>query len=165
MCEIFPILRILVLHSLHCCLVCGSIVNSRTWDFSHQIDLKDLHGIHIQWRHFQARSNATGYKHVEQWIEIKVTGRTTGYVGVGFSPNGGMSGADMAIGWIDQNGHSHLRVTQFVTIDFKCSRLKCISFFCAGLLRRVEWNANRRRKSRLCFPQCVRTWRMDNDTL
>ncbi|CAL4133676.1 unnamed protein product, partial [Meganyctiphanes norvegica] len=32
---------------------------------------------------------------------------TTGYVGLGFSPSGGMGGADIALGWIDNSGFVH----------------------------------------------------------
>ena len=34
-------------------------------------------------------------------IEFLVEGRATGFVGIGFSPNGGMDGADIALGWVD----------------------------------------------------------------
>ncbi|XP_037779474.1 LOW QUALITY PROTEIN: MOXD1 homolog 1-like [Penaeus monodon] len=32
---------------------------------------------------------------------------TRGYVGLGFSPNGGMKGADIVLGWVDARGHVH----------------------------------------------------------
>lgn len=36
-----------------------------------------------------------------QEILFRVEARTLGYVGVGFSPNGGMDGADIVLGWVD----------------------------------------------------------------
>uniref|UniRef100_A0A1B0CK39 Putative secreted protein n=1 Tax=Lutzomyia longipalpis TaxID=7200 RepID=A0A1B0CK39_LUTLO len=35
-------------------------------------------------------------------ITMEVQAKTHGYIGVGFSEDGTLSGADMAIGWIDQ---------------------------------------------------------------
>ena len=36
--------------------------------------------------------------------------KNTGWVGIGFSPSGGMRGADIAIGWVDSNGKGHMKV-------------------------------------------------------
>ncbi|KAK9887700.1 hypothetical protein WA026_000021 [Henosepilachna vigintioctopunctata] len=38
-----------------------------------------------------------------QEILFRVEARTRGYVGIGFSPNGGMENADIVIGWVDDN--------------------------------------------------------------
>lgn len=38
-----------------------------------------------------------------QEISFRVEAKTKGYIGIGFSPNGGMEGADIVIGWIDDN--------------------------------------------------------------
>lgn len=35
-----------------------------------------------------------------------------GYVGLGFSPNGGMRGADIVLGWVDAAGKVILHVSQ-----------------------------------------------------
>ena len=35
---------------------------------------------------------------------------TTGWVGVGFSPNGAMTGADIAVGWVDSEGQGYVTV-------------------------------------------------------
>ncbi|XP_076272907.1 MOXD1 homolog 1 [Rhynchophorus ferrugineus] len=40
-----------------------------------------------------------------QEILFRVEARTLGYVGLGFSPNGKMEGADMIIGWVDDDSH------------------------------------------------------------
>ncbi|XP_064596675.1 DBH-like monooxygenase protein 1 homolog [Liolophura sinensis] len=37
----------------------------------------------------------------DEFIRFKVTVETRGYIGVGFSPNGGMKGSDIVIGWVD----------------------------------------------------------------
>ncbi|KAJ9595788.1 hypothetical protein L9F63_013032, partial [Diploptera punctata] len=42
-------------------------------------------------------------------IEFLVEAATRGYVGVGFSPGGGMAGADIVLGWVDDsNGEIYL---------------------------------------------------------
>lgn len=35
---------------------------------------------------------------------------TKGWVGLGFSPNGGMRGADITLGWVDSHGELHVHV-------------------------------------------------------
>jgi hypothetical protein len=42
-------------------------------------------------------------------IQFEIHCRTTGWVGLGISTNGGMKGADIAIGWYDSAG-PHLKV-------------------------------------------------------
>jgi len=41
-------------------------------------------------------------------ITFRVSVRTRGYVGLGFSPSGGMYGADMALAWVSDDGVVHL---------------------------------------------------------
>ena len=36
--------------------------------------------------------------------------RTVGWIGIGFSPNGGMKNADMVVTWVDQSNMVHLYV-------------------------------------------------------
>lgn len=45
------------------------------------------------------------------YVTIEMKGPTKGYVSIGFSPSGGMTGADMFVGWVDSNGTAHLLVT------------------------------------------------------
>ncbi|XP_071533457.1 DBH-like monooxygenase protein 1 [Panulirus ornatus] len=45
----------------------------------------------------------------EKDIIFEVQVATQGYVGLGFSPNGGMKGADIIIGWVDDAGQPHLQ--------------------------------------------------------
>jgi len=43
-------------------------------------------------------------------IQFELHCRTTGWVGIGLSPNGDMAGSDIAISWVDGNGVAHLKV-------------------------------------------------------
>lgn len=40
-----------------------------------------------------------------QEILFRIEAKTLGYIGLGFSPNGGMEGADIVIGWVDDKDH------------------------------------------------------------
>ncbi|XP_055346152.1 DBH-like monooxygenase protein 2 homolog [Paramacrobiotus metropolitanus] len=44
----------------------------------------------------------------EDRIEFQVTAPTTGWFGLGLSPSGSMRGADILVGWIDENGKGHI---------------------------------------------------------
>ena len=44
----------------------------------------------------------------EETIRFEIQVKTHGYVAIGFSPNGGMSGSDIILGWIDDLGIPHL---------------------------------------------------------
>ncbi|XP_002734974.1 DBH-like monooxygenase protein 1 homolog [Saccoglossus kowalevskii] len=44
------------------------------------------------------------WKFNQEKITFEVHVKTTGYVGFGFSPNGGMPGSDIVIGWVTNNG-------------------------------------------------------------
>ncbi|KAF5296520.1 hypothetical protein FQR65_LT01510 [Abscondita terminalis] len=60
-----------------------------------------------QWTHFQYiddnKDILLKWQPRHQEILFRVEARTLGYVGIGFSPNGGMHGADIILGWIDDN--------------------------------------------------------------
>ncbi len=43
-------------------------------------------------------------------IQFEAHCKTTGWVGIGLSPNGGMKGSDIAIGWVDSNKKGYLKV-------------------------------------------------------
>ena len=43
-------------------------------------------------------------------LKISVCVQTTGWIGLGFSPNGQMPGSDVVIGWVDSSGKSFLQV-------------------------------------------------------
>ena len=44
-------------------------------------------------------------------LRIAVLVQTTGWIGLGISPNGQMPGSDVVIGWVDDSGTSFLQVT------------------------------------------------------
>jgi len=46
----------------------------------------------------------------ESVLKISVCVQTTGWIGLGFSPNGQMPGSDVVIGWVDNSGASFLQV-------------------------------------------------------
>ena len=43
-------------------------------------------------------------------IRIAVLVQTTGWIGLGISPNGQMPGSDVVMGWVDRNGEAFLQV-------------------------------------------------------
>jgi len=45
-------------------------------------------------------------------LMIAVRVQTTGWIGLGFSPNGQMPGSDVVIGWVDSTGKSFLQVNK-----------------------------------------------------
>lgn len=47
---------------------------------------------------------------IPEWVLALLQVATTGYVGLGFSPTGGMKGADIIIGWVDGEGRVLLQV-------------------------------------------------------
>uniref|UniRef100_H2ZCA5 DOMON domain-containing protein n=1 Tax=Ciona savignyi TaxID=51511 RepID=H2ZCA5_CIOSA len=47
------------------------------------------------------------WKYNDTHITLEVHGRTSGWVGIGFSPNGGMRDADIIFGWV-RNGVAHI---------------------------------------------------------
>ena len=46
-------------------------------------------------------------------LKISVRVQATGWIGLGFSPNGQMPGSDVVIGWVDNSGESFLQVILF----------------------------------------------------
>ena len=43
-------------------------------------------------------------------LRIAVLVETTGWIGLGISPNGQMPGSDVMMGWVDRNGQAFLQV-------------------------------------------------------
>ena len=43
-------------------------------------------------------------------LRIAVLVQTTGWIGLGISPNGQMPGSDVVMGWVDRNGQEFLQV-------------------------------------------------------
>uniref|UniRef100_A0AAG5DFT0 DOMON domain-containing protein n=1 Tax=Anopheles atroparvus TaxID=41427 RepID=A0AAG5DFT0_ANOAO len=44
-----------------------------------------------------------------QEVTFEMQARTLGYVGLGFSKDGTLAGADLVVGWMDDQGHAHLQ--------------------------------------------------------
>ena len=65
-------------------------------DFSHRTILDHSGHFQLEWRP------------EKETITFRVTVRTLGYVGLGFSPSGGMHGADIALAWVGADGVVHL---------------------------------------------------------
>ncbi|KAF4518097.1 hypothetical protein B566_EDAN007798 [Ephemera danica] len=67
-----------------------------------------------QWTHsvtLLARTHLS-WTYDDKSISFQIEAPTRGYVGLGFSPNGGMTGADIVIGWVDDDaGDPHLAVS------------------------------------------------------
>ena len=49
-------------------------------------------------------------------LRIAVLVNTTGWIGLGISPNGQMPGSDVVIGWVDSSGEAFLQVTNKYSI-------------------------------------------------
>lgn len=47
-------------------------------------------------------------------IQFEIHCRAVGWVGFGLSPNGGMAGSDIVIGWVDSKGEAYLKDTHAV---------------------------------------------------
>lgn len=69
-----------------------------------------------QWTHWEYldedRKILLRWQTRHQEILFRLEANTLGYVGIGFSPNGGMEGADIIIGWVDDEGKPTLLVSQ-----------------------------------------------------
>lgn len=68
--------------------------------WTHSITLDPLDKYHLKW--FSDDS--------KQQITFRIVVQTRGWVGFGLSTNGGMSGSDLVIGWIDETGLTHFHV-------------------------------------------------------
>ena len=53
------------------------------------------------------------FDNTQKTITFNVVVRTTGWVGFGLSPDGGMVGSDVVIGWIASDGSSHFHVSVY----------------------------------------------------
>lgn len=72
--------------------------------------------VSVEWKHSAVLDNnflvlwTPGERDVTFEIQVK----TLGYVGLGFTKDDGGAGADMVIGWVDNNGQVHLQVSIFL---------------------------------------------------
>lgn len=79
-------------------------------------DVGDWNDDISQWTHWEyldaERNVLLRWQTRHQEILFRVEAKTLGYVGIGFSPNGGMEGADIVIGWVDDSGKAELLVSK-----------------------------------------------------
>ncbi|KAI8510787.1 hypothetical protein Bbelb_117030 [Branchiostoma belcheri] len=73
-------------------------------DFTHHASLDEYGKFLLSW------------KYDDEKIELEARVQTTGWVGLGLSPNEGMPGSDIAIGWV-KDGTAHLTRTS-TSADF-----------------------------------------------
>ena len=78
----------------------------------------------VEWKHSAVLDNnflvlwTPGERDVMFEIQVK----TLGYVGLGFTRDDGTVGADMVIGWVDNNGQLHLQVSVLKSVTLFPSR-------------------------------------------
>ena len=79
-------------------LVDGRLTNSSRppSQFTHHLVLDKEEKVHLSWR-----SDTDG-------VTFLYSVATHGYIGLGFSPSGGMHGADIMLAWVDRAGEVHL---------------------------------------------------------
>ena len=51
-------------------------------------------------------------------LRIAVLVQTTGWIGLGISPNGQMPGSDVVMGWVDRNGKAFLQVRNMYILQY-----------------------------------------------
>lgn len=95
-------------------IICLILVENYCPVFGHKLDLSD--DVSVTW-------NSTD----PVWLTMEMTVVGGGYVAVGFSPQGAMTGADMVLGWVDKDGVPHLMVI-FRILHFYRNNL-CINLY------------------------------------
>ena len=68
-------------------------------------------------------------------IEFAINASTTGWIGFGLSPNGQMSGSDVLIGWINDDGIENISVYTVYCLAYLYIRFWCILL---GPIRSVQ---------------------------
>ena len=89
---------ILIFIKQNICSILTPLVPSEIYTHHESVIDDDKNRFHIFWKVLSSDE-----------IQFEVHCRTTGWVGLGISSNGGMKGADIAIGWYDSSG-PHLKV-------------------------------------------------------
>lgn len=77
---------------------------SENYKFSLNVDEKDEFQFQLYWKTIE-----------KDEIQFELHCRTNGWVGFGISPNGGMAGSDIMIGWVDSKGNAYLKDTHAIS--------------------------------------------------
>jgi len=72
--------------------------------------------VSVEWKHSAVLDNnfLVLWTPDEKDVTFEIQVKTLGYVGLGFTKDDGRAGADMVIGWVDNNGQVHLQVSIFL---------------------------------------------------
>lgn len=84
--------------------VLSEVIPSENYKFSLNVDDKDENLYKLFWKTLE-----------NDEIQFELHCRTLGWIGFGLSPNGGMAGSDIMIGWVDSNGNGHLKDTHAIS--------------------------------------------------
>ena len=83
---------------LLCILLLYNVKAQSTINEDHEIKLNEQHAVVLKWR-------VNGDD-----IFLEMSAVTRGFVAIGFSPNGGMPGSDIVVGWV-KSGEAFLSVS------------------------------------------------------
>lgn len=77
--------------------------------------------VSVEWKHSAVLDNnfLVLWTPNEKDVTFEIQVKTLGYVGLGFTKDDGRAGADMVIGWVDNNGQVHLQVSIFLYIQYQ----------------------------------------------
>ena len=90
------------------------------------------------WRdRFSWKFAEEAFIYINQFL-VQMHGRTNGWIGVGLSPNGGMIGADIFIGWV-KNGEAFITVSVFMKNPFISYKE---AYFIGSSWSRIQWIAS-----------------------
>lgn len=93
-------MKLVVLYTLLCSLLPLALLHALTpFEWLHHVTLDSENHYTVRWL----------FSLPQQSITFDVCVRTRGWIGFGFSPNGGMTGSDLVIAWVDDHGRAHLQ--------------------------------------------------------
>ncbi|KYM75612.1 MOXD1 like protein 2 [Atta colombica] len=79
--------------------------------------------VSVEWKHSAVLDNnfLVLWTPDEKDVTFEIQVKTLGYVGLGFTKDDGRAGADMVIGWVDNNGQVHLQRSLDVSYKMESS--------------------------------------------
>ena len=108
-------------------LLISSVVNS-LYDVN-SLELSRRYTYQLQLDDYGEYNMFYSYDVDAETIKMAVQVQTTGWIGFGFSPNGGMTGSDVVIGWVDKFGYAFLQVYTDVMLCNLTSRSYHVLFW------------------------------------